>query len=115
MNLLIISLSKLDYKEDVLLALQSAGIQKASVWDAKNLNHSLESEFSLFSGFFSGGNAHEDEKLIIFSHIKNKDEAKEFLSNLEAGGVPIKEEDILNLYVVPVSLVFDSTTGLIEN
>lgn len=115
MNLLIISLSNLDYKEDVFLALQSAGIQTASVWDAMNLNHSLESEFSLFSGFFSGGDAHKDEKLLIFSHIKDKKDAKEFLTNLEAGGVPISKEDILNLYVVPTSLLFSSESGLIEN
>ncbi|MGD1818148.1 MAG: hypothetical protein ACPKNR_14065 [Pleomorphochaeta sp.] len=115
MNLLIISLSKIDYKEDVLLALQSIGIQKASIWDAKNLNRSLESEFSLFSGFFSGGDAHADEKLIILAHIKDKNDAKEFISNLEAGGVPVKKEDILNMYVVPTSLVFEQETGFIEN
>jgi hypothetical protein len=114
MNLLIISLLDLDYKEDVLLALQSAGIQTASVWDAQNLNHSLESEFSVFSGFFSGGDAHKDEKLIILSHIKDKSEAKEFISNLEAGGVPLTKENILNMYVVPASLVFSQETGLIE-
>lgn len=115
MNLLIISLSNLDYKEDVLLALQSVGIQKATVWDAKNLNKSLESEFSLFSGFFSGGTAHEGEKLIILSHIKSRDDAKEFISNLEEGGIPLKKENILSLYVLPIALSFDKSTGLIED
>jgi hypothetical protein len=115
MNLLIISLTEIDYKEDVLLALQSVGIQKASVLDAKNLNNSLASEFSLFSGFFSGGDAHEGEKLIILSHIKEVSEAKELIANLEAGGIPVNKENILNLYVVPTALSFDQETGIVEN
>jgi len=114
MNLLIISLSQLDYKEDVFLALQSAGIQKASIWDAKNLNQSLESEFSLFNGFFGGGSAHEGERLIIFSHIKKVEDAKEFLNNLEAGGIPVKTDNILSMYVIPTALTFDQETGIVE-
>ncbi len=113
MDLLIISLSDLDYKEDVFLALQSVGIQTASVWDAKNLNRSLESEFSLFSGFFSGGDAHKDERLIILSHINKKDDTKEFISNLEAAGVPLKKKDILSMYIVPISTMFSQETGYI--
>lgn len=115
MNLLIITLSEIDYKEDVFLALQSVGIQKASVWDGKNLNHSLESEFSLFNGFFSGGDPHEGEKLIIIAPIKDVDDAKELISNLEAGGVPVNKENVLSLYVVPLALAFDNSTGLVEN
>lgn len=114
MNLLIIALSKIDYKEDVFLALQSVGIQKASVIDAKNLNNSLASEFSLFSGFLIGGQAHEGEKLIILANIKNNSDAKELIENLEAGGIPVKTEDILDLYVIPTSLSFDQEKGINE-
>lgn len=114
MNLLVISLSELDYKEDVFLALQSVGIQKASVIDAKDLNNSLASEFSLFSGFLIGGHAHDGEKLIIIAQIKDASDAKEFLSNLEAGGIPVKTENILNLYVVPTALSFDQQSGILE-
>lgn len=115
MNLLIISLSELDYKEDVFLALQSVGIQKASVLDAKNLNNSLASEFSLFSSFFGGGDSHEGEKLIILAHIKDSGDAKELIANLIAGGIPVNTKDILNLYVVPSVLSFDQETGIVEN
>lgn len=115
MNLLIISLSELDYKEDVLLALQSVGIQEATVWDAKSLNKSLESEFSFLNGFFSGGSGHEGEKIIILTHIKKVDDAKEFIANLEEGGIPLRKENILNMYVMPTILSFDRSTGLIED
>ncbi len=53
MNLLLMVLSQLDYKEDVFLAMQSVGITKASVFDAKSMDRSLESEFSLFYRFLA--------------------------------------------------------------
>jgi hypothetical protein len=115
MNLLIISLSKLDYKEDVFLALQSVGIQEASICDARDLNNRLASEFSLFSNFFSGGDSHEGEELIILAHLKDPRDAKEFITNLEAGGIPVKTENILSLYVIPTVLSFDYETGIVEN
>lgn len=114
MNLLIIELSQLDYKEDVFLALQSVGITKASTFDAKNLNRSLESEFSLFTGFFQSRSGNEGERLIILAPIDSNDDAKELLLNLEAGGIPINKEDILNLMVLPIALSFDLSTGLSE-
>ena len=115
MNLLIISLAELDYKEDVLLALQSVGIQKATVWDAKSLNKSLESEFSLFGSFFGGGAAHDGEKLIILTQINDVADAKEFISNLEEAEVRLKKQNILSMYVLPTALSFDNTTGLVED
>jgi hypothetical protein len=114
MNLLLIELSQLDYKEDVFLALQSVGITKASAFDAKNLNSSLESEFSLFTGFLQSRTDKEGEKLVILAPIESVEVAKELLSNLEAGGIPIKKEDILDLMVIPSILTFDLATGLNE-
>ncbi|WP_320129813.1 hypothetical protein [uncultured Sphaerochaeta sp.] len=114
MNLLIIELSQLDYKEDVFLALQSVGITKASAFDAKNLNNSLESEFSLFTGFLKSRSEKEGEKLIILASIDSPEDAKELLKNLEAGGIPLRKEDILNLTVLPVTMSFDQISGLSE-
>ena len=114
MNLLLIELTQLDYKEDVFLALQSVGITKASTFDAMSLNRSLESEFSLFTGFLQSRSNKEGEKLIIMAPIESPEDAKELLSNLEAGGIPLRSEDILNLVVVPVLLSFDQNSGLSE-
>ena len=33
----------------------------------------------------------------------------------EAGGVPVNKENVLSLYVVPLALAFDNSTGLVEN
>lgn len=114
MNLLIIELSQLDYKEDVFLALQSVGISKASAFDAKNLDRSLESEFSLFTGFLQSKGGNEGEKLVILAPIDAPEDAKELLTNLEAGGIPVRDEDILDLKVVPLTLSFDQASGLKE-
>ncbi len=112
MYLLFITLSQLDYKEDVFLALQSVGITKASVFDAKSMDKSLESEFSLFTGFLQSRGDTEGEQLIILSPIEGPELAKELLKNLEAGGIPLKKEDILQLSVLPITFCFDQEKGI---
>ncbi|MGE4583647.1 MAG: hypothetical protein AB7C91_03280 [Sphaerochaeta sp.] len=112
MNLLIIVLSELDYKEDVFLALQSVGIAKATVFDAMSLDKSLESEFSLFTGFLRSKAENEGEQLVILAPIENPSLAKELLTNLEAAGIPLKKNEILSLTVLPVAFCFDPTTGM---
>ncbi len=111
MNLLIIVLSELDYKEDVFLALQSVGITKASVFDAMSLDRSLESEFSLFTGFLKSKGENEGEQLVILAPIETPALAKELLTNLEAAGIPLRKEEILNLIVFPVAFSFDQPNG----
>jgi len=114
MNMLVIVLSELDYKEDVFLALQSVGISKASVFDAISLDRSLESEYSLFTGFLKSRAENEGEQLILMAPIEGTSVAKELLANLEAAGIPLRTEDILNLAVLPVLFCFDQKTGLCE-
>lgn len=113
MNLLLMVLSQLDYKEDVFLAMQSVGITKASVFDAKSMDRSLESEFSLFTGFLHSRSEMEGEQLVILAPLASADLAKELLTNLEAGGIPVKRDDILSLMVLPVSYCFDQSSGLL--
>jgi hypothetical protein len=49
---------------------------------------------------------------VIFAPLASADLAKELLTNLEAGGIPLKREDILSLMVLPVSYCFDQSTIL---
>ncbi len=112
MNLLLMVLSDLDYKEDVFLALQSVGITKATVFDAKSMDKSLESEYSLFTGFLHSRSEMEGERMVFIAPLASPDLAKELLTNLEAGGIPVKTEDILSLTVFPVSYCFDQSSGL---
>ena len=114
MNLLVIVVSELDYKEDVFLALQSVCITKASVFDAMSMDRSLESEYSLFTGFLKSRTENEGEQLVILAPIESPSIAKELLSNLEAAGIPLKKQGILHLAVLPVAFCFDQSTGLCE-
>lgn len=114
MNLLVIVVSELDYKEDVFLALQSVGITKASVFDAMSMDRSLESEYSLFTGFLKSRAENEGEQLVILAPIESPSIAKELLCNLEAAGIPLKKQEILHLAVLPVAFCFDQSTGLCE-
>ncbi len=54
----------------------------------------------------------EGEQLVILAPLASADRAKELLTNLEAGGIPVKREDILSLMVLPVSYCFDQLSGL---
>lgn len=104
---LIITLSDIDYKEDLFLAMQSVGITSASVVEAKNLHKSLESEFSLFTGFLQGDAAREGEQLVILCKVPSLEEPKELIDNLKAAGIKVSRGDILTLSVVPLALSFD--------
>jgi hypothetical protein len=112
---LFITVTNIDYKEDVLVSLQSAGISRASSVEATNLRRTLSDEFSLFSGFFRTAVEREDEQLIIIALIDSPGQAKEFIANLETTGIDLRKNDILRVAVVPSVLTFDHESGLLEN
>lgn len=102
-----ITLSNVDYKEDLFLALQSIGVTRASAIEAKNLSNSLESEYSIFQGFLGSQGSREGEQLIILCTIDSLDQARELVDNLTASGMGLALGKILRMNVVPVSLAFD--------
>ena len=110
----VITITNIDYKEDIFLSLQSAGISQASSLEALNLKKALSDEFSLFTGFFKSASEREDEQIIITAVIESKDQAREFLNNLKTTGVDLKKQDILRMAVLPAVMAFTSDTGLFE-
>ena len=106
---LAITLSDIDYKEDVFLALQSIGVTAASIVESKNMSRSLESEFSLFTGFLNSKTAREGEQLFILCTIESPDLAREFVGNLEASGINFKKKsNILSFTLTPLTLGFQA-------
>ncbi len=114
MYCLFITLTNIDYKEDVLLSLQSAGITRATSIDAVNLRKALSDEFSLFTGFFKSAGEREDEQILIITYIDDLAQAREFVENLKMSGVDLQKTDILRMVAVPAVLSFDWETGLTE-
>jgi len=114
MYFLYIKVLDISYKEDIILGLQSVGVVKASVIESKNLENELSSEMSLFRGFFRSEEDRKDQQIIINAVIDDKDQAKNLLNNLGESGIDLAKDEILRLFVIPVSLFFDSEHGLKE-
>ncbi|KGE71670.1 hypothetical protein [Spirochaeta lutea] len=114
MQLMILEINDIDYKEDVFLALQSVGINQASCLSGENLDKSLESEFSLFTGFFRDRGERAGEQLLVLARIPGVETAKELIANLRLTDIPFEKEHIISLSVIPLSLSFSLSEGLIE-
>lgn len=114
MYYLIITITNTDYKEDIFLSLQGAGISQASSFQALNLHKALSDEFSLFTGFFRSASEREDEQLIVTTIIDSKNQAREFLNNLKSTGLDLKKQDILRMVVIPAIMAFTGDNDLLE-
>lgn len=106
MHFLYIKVIDVDYKDDVFLALESVGINKASYFDAYNLDKVLSEELPLFKGFFKTEDDKAKEVVIITALIEKKEQAKEILEILEESGLDIVKQDILRLMTWPLDMVF---------
>jgi len=113
MYFLFVKLMNTDYKEDVILALQSVGVTKASYIECQDLEKSLSDEFHLFTGFF-GADRREGENGIVTALVESKDQVSEVVTNLRDAGIDIDGEEILRLIAWPVEMVFDSGSGFTE-
>ncbi len=103
------------YREDIYLALQSIGVQRAITLDAQNIAGALSDEQTFFTGFFRSDKFDSGSILLIQAQIGSKEQAREFLSNLREAGVAIDDEDILSLTLVPVAAGFSRQNGFREN
>lgn len=108
-----IKLVDVSYKEEIILALQSVGIRKASYIESKNLERALSDEVRLFTGLFSK-DPHDGEQGIITALADSTDQIKEMLDNLRHADIPIDSEEIVRVNAWPVSAVFDAELGWIE-
>ncbi len=99
-----------DYKEEIILALESAGISRASYVESQDLEKELANEISLFRGFFDPDRS-KGVRGLIFALLEEKSQVREMLSSLEAAGIPIRTEEVLRVLVWPVEGGFDSVLG----
>ncbi|MDC7241399.1 MAG: hypothetical protein PQJ50_13665 [Spirochaetales bacterium] len=115
MYFLVIEIFDSNYKEEIYLALQSVGIQKAVTFDARNLNSALSDEQTFFTGFFRSDKIGSGAVEVIQARVSEKGAAKEFLSNLKESGAPVEKENIVALTLFPAAASFTSETGLQES
>ena len=112
MHFMFIKVMDVRYKEDVVLALQSEGIHRASYIESKNLQKSLSDDFKLFTGFFAPDP--EENQVIITALIDKPSQADEVLANLTQAGIDVHNEPIVRIILWPVSHVFDGPEGWLE-
>ena len=114
MYFLFIKIADINYKEDIILALQSVGISKVSCINGKNLEKALSDDFSLFRGFLKSADENEGELIIMTALAESKDQIKEIITNLEEAGIEIKKKEIVRFLALPIALAFDNELGLID-
>ena len=108
MFLLILQLFKVEYKDDVLLALTSCGVRKASTFEGQNLDKVLERDFPLFTGLVKSEDEKERYSILITAVVEKKENIEAFIDLLKEADIDIEKENILRLILLPVELVVDN-------
>lgn len=114
MYYLILQILNIDYKEDIMLALQSVGLQKGTSLDAVNLDSPLSMDLPMFTGFFRTEDDKARQVQLITAYLEDTSQARDILKNLRQAGIDIDKEEILHLAVLPLALWFDPEQGLLE-
>jgi hypothetical protein len=97
MYFLYIKIMNKDYKENVVLALESVGVDKASYFEARNLDKDLSNELPLFKGFFISEEEKHKRVGIIMALYEEKGQLDEFLRLLEASGLDVKSGEVVRI------------------
>ena len=110
MYYLIIQLFKTEYKEDVLLAMTSCGIQKGSAYEGQNLDHAMVHEFPLFTGLIKSDDGRERYSLLISTVVDKKNRVRELIHLLKEADIDVNREKILRVIMIPAELIIDEET-----
>jgi hypothetical protein len=97
MYFLYIKIMNKDYKENVVLALEGVGIDKASYFEARNLDKDLSDEIPLFRGFFLSEEEKHKSVGIITALYEERGQVNEFLNLLEASGLNVKSGEVVRV------------------
>jgi|GEM_PF-711665 len=110
MFLMVIQLYKTEYKEDVLLALTSMGIESGSLIDGINLDQELTRDFPLFTGLVRSDSEKARFSLQITAVVENKGSAQMLMSLLKEADIDIRKEPVLRIMLLPMAFYADEET-----
>lgn len=102
MHFLYIKIIDINYKEDILLALESAEISKASSVEGIDLDNALTRDLPLFKGFFKTEEDKAKDVLIINALVEDKERIDEFVNLLKESGLELEGKNILRVLTWPV-------------
>lgn len=100
MYLYVLQLFNIDYRDDILLAMTSAGIKKATVIEGTNFDKLLEQEFPLFTGLFRGPEDRARFSHLVFGMVDALEVLQGFVDVLDQAGVDNRKEEIYRLLVL---------------
>jgi hypothetical protein len=100
MFLYVLQLFKIEYRDDILLAMTSAGIKRATVLEGTNFDKILEQEFPLFTGLFKGPDDRARFTHLVFGMVDEVGVLEGFVGVLKQAGIDNAGEEIYRLLVL---------------
>lgn len=107
MFFMIIQLFRIEYKEDIILALTSCGIRKGNICEGHNLDKLLQRDYPLFTGLIKSEDERESYSFLITSLIEKKEKVIELINLLKEADIDVEKENILRVILLPVETVVD--------
>jgi len=108
MFLMIIQLFKIEYKDDLLLALKTCGIDTGCTWEGENLENALEHDFPLFKGLIHAAHERERHCLIISTVVQDEKTVDYLVTLLKDADIDIQKEKILRIILLPARRIIDA-------
>ena len=102
MYMLVIQLLKQEFKEDLFMALSSAGISLTTYCDGHNLDNELGNKMPLFSGLFKSQEEKRHYSTLYFCLAESMEQADAVVSGFELAGIDWRKERIFQMSVLPV-------------
>ena len=96
----VLQLFDTSYHEDMLLALTSAGVKRATIVEGTNFDKTLENEFPLFTGLFRGEDDRERFSQLIFGMAEQEELLDGVVKVLRQAGITNEKKEIYRLIVM---------------
>jgi len=96
----VIQLFDFSYKEDIILALISAGIERGTYVEGRNIDNILNTEFPIFTGFFKTREEKERVSSLFFGMVEKKERITSVLDVLKQAGIENDDREIFRIIII---------------
>jgi len=88
------------YRDDIVLALTSAGIMKGTYVEGNNLDRVLDSDFPIFTGFFRTRDDKERRSLLFFGTVNKKEKIQSVVDLLKDAGIKNEDDELFRVVLL---------------
>lgn len=93
----IIQLFDLDYKDDMILGMTTAGILKGTYLEGENLDHMLNQDFPIFKGFFKTKEDKERASALFFGTTESKESLENLAQVMKDAGIENTDGEVFHI------------------